>query len=158
MHGDEDPGQDLDDAHGIHGLMRRHRQQPRQRRREVLVPLDHQVRKLVQPEQDWCDDEGGSQDEVRLVRRVAVTLRPGLRVESGHVRGHGPLLTRARWDADLVLAAWHPPGLTDDNASKTPPAPRSKRGMTTERMPTAGASPPGPAHVVTWRTRRLLDG
>jgi hypothetical protein len=57
-----------------------------------------------------------------------------------------------------VLAAWHHAGLTDGDGSKTTPAPRSKRGMTTERMPTAGASPPGPADVVTWRTRRLLDG
>ena len=69
-HGDDEPGDDLDGADGVHQRVCLGVEQVGELGRQVAVPVDEDVEELVQPEQDRSDDEPDPQEPERLVRRV----------------------------------------------------------------------------------------
>ena len=74
-HGDDEAGDDLDDADGEHRLVGVAGDEVVDLRRQVDPPVDEPVEELVQPEQDRGDGEADAQERERLVGGVG---EPGL--------------------------------------------------------------------------------
>ena len=68
--GDDEAGDDLDRADGVHDLVRAAGQEVGDLGREVAVPVDEHVGELVEAEEDRRDGEADPQQPERLERRV----------------------------------------------------------------------------------------
>src|SRR5207237_709732 len=70
----DEPGDDLDDADGVHRPGCAQRREVQQGRSEVLVPMGEEVEELVQPGNDRRRHEGQVQQTVRLISRGSGSL------------------------------------------------------------------------------------
>ena len=72
-------GDDFDRSDDVHQSLGFGAEQVGELRGEIHVPIDENVRELVEPERDWGDDESESDQPERLVGRVTPRGCPRIR-------------------------------------------------------------------------------